>query len=557
MPTGIQSIRLYMIFKAFTDTRTFQLPRSATLILTLLPVLHLAGCGLQNLKLGADNPPEPAVISQGEFEIFDENCSVSDEEFEQISDIAALDLWDRIRAGYQLPQTDHARILQEISWYSRHPNYMSRVTERGQRYLYYVVEELEKRNMPMELALLPIVESAFDPFAYSHGRASGMWQIIPGTGKMLGLKQNWWYDGRRDIVASTGAALDYLEQLHKRFDGDWLQAIAAYNSGGGNVSRAIKKNKRKGKPTDFFSLDLPRETKAYVPRLIALAILVQYPEDYGLSLFSIPNDPYFETVEINSQIDLAQAADMAEIDMDELYHLNPGFNRWATDPKGPHRLLVPLGQGPLMSEKLAAIAPEDRVTWDRYTIKNGDTLSSIAAKYNVSVASLKSINDLRGSNIRAGKKLMVPIATKDDSHYSFSSSQRLAKKQAAYDKKENGQAIDYVVQSGDSFWSISRKYDVSVRKLAKWNNLAPRDPIKPGQTLKIWTDLPTIKNFSAGSVVRKVSYRVRSGDSLSRIASKFSLNVNDIVKWNQLQNSKYLQPGQSLTLFVDVTKTGS
>lgn len=534
-----------------------QATRTTSRIIIFLGLFQLTGCGLQNLKIGGEDTKEPPVVSQSPFTFHDENCSVSDEEFEQIPDVVELDLWDRIRAGYQLPQTDHPRVLQEISWYSRHPNYMTRVTERGQRYLHHVVEELDRRNMPMELALLPIVESAFDPFAYSHGRASGMWQIIPGTGKMLGLKQNWWYDGRRDIVASTNAALNYLEQLHRRFDGDWLQAIAAYNSGGGNVSRAITKNKRKGKPTDFFNLDLPRETKAYVPRLIALSILVQYPEDYGLSLFSVPNEPYFENVEISSQIDLAQAADMAEIDMDELYHLNPGFNRWATDPSGPHQLLVPYGQGSLLTGKLADIPPEDRVTWDRYTIKSGDTLSTIASKYNVSVASLKSINNIKGSNIRAGKKLMVPIATKKDSHYSFSSSQRLAKKHAAYEKKETGQSINYVVQPGDTFWTISRKYDVSVRKLTKWNNLAPKDPIKPGQTLKVWTDIPTIKNFNAGSVVRKVSYRVRSGDSLSRIASKFSLNVNDIVKWNQLKKNNYLQPGQSLTLFVDVTKTGT
>lgn len=526
--------------------------------LIALTTLSLGACSLSQLKPQNDTPDTAATSKERtETLIGLETCSISEEDFAALPPIKPYTIWDRIRAGYQLETSDHVSVLQELAWYSRHPAYMTRVTERGGRYLHHIVEELEKREMPMELAMLPIVESAFDPFAYSHGRASGMWQIIPGTGKMLGLKQNWWYDGRRDVVASTTAALTYLQRLHDRFDGDWFLAIAAYNSGGGNVSRAIKKNKRKGLPTDFFSLDLPKETKAYVPRLMALSIMVARPDDYKLTLFPVPNEPYFEIVDVETQIDLAQAATLAEVDMDVLYHLNPGFNRWATDPQGPHQLLVPYGKGAQMRDQLARIPPESRVTWDRYTIKAGDSLSTIARKYKVSVESLKSINSLSNNNIRAGKTLMVPIASQNAKHYSFSSGQRLAKKQAAYSKKESGSAIDYVVQDGDSFWSISRQYGVTVRKLAKWNNLAPNDPIKPGQSLKIWTDVPTLNTFKSGSVVRKVHYRVRSGDSLARIANKFSININDIVKWNQLKKSKYLQPGQKLTLFVDVTKTGS
>ncbi len=535
--------------------------RSSLLLDSLLLVsfLFLNACSLQNLKLSTDEtapdskPSEPIVTYNYLFS--DSNCLFSEEDYESHAGVKTLDIWDRIREGYQLPESNHTRVLQELAWYSKHPEYMQRVTERSERYLFYIVEELENRGMPMEIALLPIVESAFDPFAYSHGRASGMWQIIPGTGKMLGLKQNWWYDGRRDVTASTHAALDYLQQLHKRFDGDWLLAIATYNSGGGNVSKAIRKNKSKGKPIDFFVLDLPRETKAYVPRLLALATLIEYPEDYNITLHAVPNEPHFEVVDVGSQIDLSQAAALAEIDMDRLYHLNPGFNRWATDPKEPHSLLVPCGKAQIMKEKLGQIPAEERITWDRYTIKDGDSLSTIATKYNVSVSTLQSINKLRGTRMHAGKTLMVPLASKSDSHYSYSASQRLAKKHAAVEKKEGVTAVDYVVQDGDSFWSISRKYGVTVRKLAKWNNLAPGDPIKPGQSLKIWTDIPVVQQFEAGSVVRKVSYRVRNGDSLSRIASKFSLNVNDILKWNQLKKSKYLQPGQFLTLFVDVTNS--
>lgn len=483
----------------------------------------------------------------------DPNCMVSEEELAALPPMKELDLWDRIRIGYQLPEIEHNRITIERNWYAKHPAYMTRVSERASRYMFHIVEKLEERNMPLEIALLPIVESAFDPFAYSHGRASGMWQIIPGTGKMLGLKQNWWYDGRRDVVASTDAALTYLESLNKRFDGDWLLALAAYNSGAGNVSKAIRKNKKRNKPLDFFSLDLPKETKAYVPRLLALSQLVKSPEEHAIELPSISNESYFAVVDVGSQIDLAQAAELAGIEMSVLYHLNPGFNRWATDPKGPHQLLVPKEIAADFQEKLASIPVEDRVTWERYTIRDGDTLSTIAQKFKVSVSSLQSINHIRGSSIRAGKTLMVPVASKGNTHYSHSIDSRIQQRYASVSKNQSGTSIDYTVQPGDSLWTISREYKVSVKKLARWNSMAPRDTIRPGQKLKIWTKIP--KTADASGVIRKVNYKVRNGDSLARIAQKFQVQINDIVRWNGINKNKYLQPGQKLTLYVDVTKT--
>ncbi len=518
-------------------------------IATLFIVSQLSACGtLLNTK---DNTEEPTDLYSPLSH--DPNCVLTEEELAALAPIQELDLWDRIRHGYALPELDHKRITVERNWYAKHPSYMSRVSNRASRYMFHIVEELEKRNMPLEIALLPIVESAFDPFAYSHGRASGMWQIIPGTGKMLGLKQNWWYDGRRDVIASTDAALTYLERLHKRFDGDWLLALAAYNSGAGNVSKAIRKNKKRNKPLDFFHLDLPRETKAYVPRLLALAQLVKTPEKYAIELPSIVNDSYFEVVDVGSQIDLAQAAELAGIEMATLYHLNPAFNRWATDPKGPHQLLVPKEFANNFKEQLATIPPVSRVTWERYTIKNGDTLSTIAQKFKVSVSSLQTINQIRGTRIRAGKTLMVPVASKSNTHYSHSLDSRIQQRYASVDKKQSGEQIDYTVQPGDSLWTISREYKVSVKKLARWNSMAPRDTIRPGQKLKIWTKIP--KNANASGVIRKVNYKVRNGDSLARIAQKFQVGVNDIVRWNALNKNKYLQPGQSLTLYVDVTKT--
>lgn len=529
----------------------------SSLTLTLLFFVTACGSLSQQQSLAPDLAVAPVDIQ--EFLLAEPDDDLTEEQLAALPEPQYRDIWDRIRAGYQLEHERNKRVEQQLQWYARHPEYMNRVAQRSERYLFHIVEQVEARGLPMELALLPIVESAFDPFAYSHGRASGIWQFIPGTGKMMGLKQNWWYDGRRDIVASTDAALRYLENLNQRFDGDWMHALASYNSGSGNVSKAIKRNRHKGKPTDFWNLDLPRETEAYVPKLIALAILIQEPEKYDLALYSVPDEPYFAEVDTEAQIDLAQAADLAGIDMDALYHLNPAFNRWATDPQGPHHLLVPVANASRFASELSAIPRNERVTWERYTIRNGDTLSTIAARYKISVRSLKAINNISGTGIRAGHTLMVPVAAADVRHYSYSLEQRLHNRRSQSAQSESGTRVDHKVQKGDSLWTISRKYNVSTGKIARWNNMAPGDPIYPGQSLAIWTDTQTLAmNTNASTrtngVIRKVSYKVRKGDSLSRIASKFSLEVNDILRWNQLNASRYLQPGQSLTLFVDVTR---
>lgn len=501
------------------------------------------------------NPPKDAKQLAEAMKQADLLCVTSAEELAEFTLAERVDLWDRIRTGFALPEHDNKRIQQELSWYAKHPHYMARVAERGLPYLYHIVEELDARGMPTEFALLPIVESAFDPFAYSHGRASGMWQFVPSTGEWLGLKQNWWYDGRRDVTASTDAALRYLERLANAYDGDWLLALAAYNGGRGNVSRAIRRNQARGKPVDYWSLDLPRETEAYVPRLLALKELVLRPEQFELSLMPIPNKPFFTAVDVGSQIDLAQAAELAEMSMEDFYRLNPAFNRWATDPEGPHHLLVPLDKAEVFRTKLASLPEDQRITWDRYRIKAGDSLSTIAANYKTSVSALKSVNGLRGNTIRRGDTLLVPVATEDTAHYAFSADQRLKRTRQHSGKSAEGNKVNYEVQAGDSFWTISRRYKVTVREVAKWNGMAPGDPLKIGQKLVIWTEEPTASTVALSQgVVRKVAYRVRQGDSLWHIASRFRVSVQDIQRWNKLKPSSYLQPGQALTLFVDVTE---
>ncbi len=465
------------------------------------------------------------------------------------------DLWQRLRAGFALDHDiDNERVREQLKWYASHPSYIQRVAERGSRYLYHILSETEKRGLPTEFALLPVVESAFDPFAYSHGRAAGLWQFVPATGKHFGLTQSWWHDDRRDVIAATDAALTYLERLTQRFDGDYVLALAAYNSGGGTVSKAMRKNRKKNRATDFWALDLPRETRHYVPKLIALAKIFDNPSAYGVQLPPLDNKPYFEVVDTSSQLDLAQAADLAGVDVNEIYLLNPTYNRWATNPDGPHRLLVPQENADTFRQALATLPASQRVSWRNYKVKSGDTLITIARKYATTPAVIRQVNKLDGNLIRIGQSLMIPAATKGSDAYVLSASRRLEKKQG---QKRSGTKLQYTVQSGDTFWDIAREHRVSVREVAAWNGMAPGDPLIPGKELVIWSksDTAAIQASSSArnkAMVRKVGYRVRKGDSLSTIASRFSVNVRDIANWNSLNTSRYLQPGQSLVLYVDI-----
>jgi membrane-bound lytic murein transglycosylase D len=470
----------------------------------------------------------------------------------EIENLPPANLWVALRADFSLPrQPENQRIQVQRNWYIKHPNYIDRVAERAERYAWHIHQTLVERNMPAEIALLPIVESAYDPFAYSHGRAAGLWQFIPGTGKRFKLKQDWWYDGRRDVVDSTRAALDYLQYLHKHFNNDWLLALAAYNSGEGTVGKAVRKNRKAGKPTDFWSLKLPRETRDYVPKLIALAQLVKHPENYGVELPVLPNQAHFKIVDIGGQIDLAVAADLAGIKLDTLYRLNPGFNQWATSPDGPHRILVPAKSAATFRQAIAQLPPKQRVQWNRHKIKNGETLSHIAKRYHTSTEVLQAANQLNSSTIRVGKHLMVPVSSQSQEVYKLSAAQRLNRKQNASRK---GVKTRHVVSNGDTLWDLSREYKVGVRSLASWNGMAPGDTLRVGQKLVIWTKQSGNKNLHPGAKARAVYYTVRKGDSLARISSRFKVSVRDVQRWNGLSANKYLQPGQRLKLYVDVTR---
>ncbi|MBA6415241.1 LysM peptidoglycan-binding domain-containing protein [Colwellia sp. 6M3] len=466
------------------------------------------------------------------------------------------DVWQRIRSNLKLPIPENQRVASQRDWFVKHPTYLTRVAKRAEPFLFYIVEALEENDIPIEIALLPIVESAFDPFAYSHGRASGMWQFVPGTGKRFGMKQNWWYDGRRDVVASTQGAIAYLKYLNKFFDGDWMLALAAYNSGEGRVRRAVRKNQKKNLPTDFWSLDLPKETRAYVPKLLALADIVKRSDELKIKLHEIDNSSVITKVDIGSQLDLAKAAQLAELSLTELQRLNPGFNRWATDPDGPHYLLLPNHKIEKFEQGLAKLGKKERLAWQRYKIKNGDSLGKIAQKFNTEIDLIRQVNNVKGNQIRAGKYLLIPVATASLDSYLLSQNQRLAKTQ---NKVLAGEKRIHIVKSGDTLWDLSRTYNVSTRSIAKWNAMAPRDTIKPGQKLVIWQKT-AVKEVSTTNltpsekaIIRNIHYRVRKGDSFARIADKFNVKIKDIERWNSLNRNKYLQPGQMLKLSVDVT----
>ncbi|MDZ7811532.1 MAG: LysM peptidoglycan-binding domain-containing protein [Arhodomonas sp.] len=332
----------------------------------------------------------------------------------------------------------------------------------------------------------------------------------------------------RDLVASTEAALDYFAYLNDYFDGDWLLTIAAYNAGEGTVKRAIERNASRGQPTDFWHLDLPAQTEAYVPRLLAVRDLIAEPEAHGITLPEIPNERAIRTVELEGQIDLSLAAELAGISTDALYRLNPGYNRWATPPEGPDRLVVPAQRAERFRQGLAARAPSERMRWQRHEVARGDTLGEIADRYHTSVAMLRDLNDLNGNLIRVGDELVVPASGRPVQ------GQRLAGRGGGGER-----ALQHEVQPGDSLWAVARRYDVTVDQLVAWNQLSPDTVLQPGDTLRIR------QGGEAGGAGQSV-YTVRKGDSLYRIAREFDVRVADLRRWNGIDRGDYLRPGQQL-----------
>jgi membrane-bound lytic murein transglycosylase D len=418
---------------------------------------------------------------------------------------------------------------------------MGRIFNRAQPWIYYIAEELERREMPGELALLPIVESAFDPFAYSRGRAMGTWQFISATGKRYGLDQNWWYDGRRDVWASTNAALDYLSYMHKMFDDDWLLALAGYNSGEGRVGREIRKNRAKGKETDYWNLSLPRETRGYVPKLLGLACLFQDPERYDFTIPKTPDHQVIAAVDIGQQADLVLVSQMSGVPIDQVFTLNPGHNRWATAPQGPHRVVLPLEGANHLEARLQQVNPDTLMKWDQVIVEPGDSLSRIASRHGVPIEVIRTSNSLRGDMIRAGQKLRLPRDDQlmVDPLYAEAANelQRLQSGLIAADR------LTHRVLRGESLSVIARRYRVSVGDLKRWNNIDDPRSLQMGSTIVVFHS-PAPQSTTSGTV----KYTVQSGDSLWSIARKYKVRVNDLKTWNELGDTTMIQPGQSIKI---------
>ncbi len=420
------------------------------------------------------------------------------------------DLWVRIKDGYAMPDTQSQYTTKQENWYASNPDYVKRMVDRSQRYLFHIVEEVQNRGMPTEIALLPMIESAFNPQAYSRSHASGIWQFIPSTGKNYGLKQNWWVDNRRDVTAATNAALDYLEKLHGMF-GAWDLALAAYNAGEGTVQRAINRNRKQGLPTDYKSLDLPLETRNYVPKLQAIKNVVTDPERYGLNIAAIPNRPYFTHVSTPKQIDAKLAAQLAEISYEEFTSLNPSFNRPVITATGEkHQLLLPVWAAERFTENLRNY-DKPLTNWQTYQAKRGERMDHIANKFGINEGQLRYVNGLnpRSKKLRNAQAMLVPATysgkpISDVSEIESDSINVTALEnnntfdQADEAEPKSRQAVIHKVKSGDTLQALALKYDTSTKTIIKMNRLKS-SKLKLGQKLKVKeTGFKTAKYKSNG-----------------------------------------------------------
>lgn len=388
------------------------------------------------------------------------------------------DLWDRIRAGYAMPDLEDELVGKWEKFYADRPEYMARIVDRSGKYMFYIVTELERRGMPLEIALLPMIESAFNPIAHSSAKASGIWQFIPSTGTAFGMKQDWWADSRRDIVAATNGALDYLTKLHGMF-GDWQLALASYNWGEGAVGRASARAKAAGRDGSYLTLNMPAETRNYLPKLQAVKNIIRNPAAYGLTIASIPNEPYFKTITLSHAIDLKKAAQLAGMTEADFIALNPAHNRPVIAGRGDFQILLPADKADVFLSRLEA-DERPRVSWMAYKTRSGDRIEALAARFGTTVDALKSVNGIRsaGALLPAGYHLLVP--SDGPSADALGSLQN-----AVFTKFPEAVAPRaHRVRKGETFTSIAKRYGVAPATLAKWNRLG-KQSARAGQLLYV------------------------------------------------------------------------
>jgi len=539
--------------------------------------LIVTGCSETPTEPLAINDQTPVKSTQNDGYVYHPYRTLRKHKFKTASTHKDT-VWERLLSLYSLPDIKNPRIDRELYWYLEHPASLAILQQRAEPYLHHILDEIEAKNIPGELALLPVVESAFVPDAYSKADASGLWQFVPATGKEYGLQQNAWYDGRRDVYASTKAATTYLKELSENFDGDWLLALASYNCGKGRVRKSIEKNEYLNLPTDYWSLDLPEETKNYIPRLLAIAKLFANADEYNIHLQHIPNKPYFEVIDIKSPLDLQKAANLANTPLYAFLKLNPGFNRASTAPEGPHRLLVPIAQAQTFKRNLAMLPYSERVTINQYAekrttepsyqekyeaqatqlrgdrirtnlvqykVKSGDNLASIANRNNTTIQSLQQVNHLTRNSVNSGMRLQIPSEAKSNNIPLL----------ASVSKPKSTNAQVYAIKKGDTFFNISQRFSVTPKDIANWNSITLKTALIPGRKLTIKSINPQLA--SASSSIRLISYKVGQGDSLTQISRKFNVSVADLRKSNAATLVRGLRPGQTLKVIIDNNQSSS
>jgi len=559
-----------------------RITHAVSLVLSmLLPLTSVAAEQLENQTLPlAKQVYAEAAVDQSIVPLLQFSPKITEPLNSNVADVAdpadipsvqaTGDLWERIRIGFALAEMNTPLVQEHQNWYANRPDYMRRMVERSQRYLFHIVEEVEKRGMPTEVALLPMIESAFNPKAYSSAHASGIWQFIPSTGRNFGLQQNWWFDGRRDIMAATNAALDYLEKLHGMF-GSWELALAAYNWGEGNVMRAISRNEAKGLPTDFLSLRMPPETRNYLPKLLAVKNIIANPNAFGLELASVPNQPYFTKVATRKHIDLALAARLAEIPTDEFVSLNPGHNRPVINGRDSSYLLLPVDKADTFASNLESY-DKPLVSWGSYTLGRGEKLDNVARKFSLSVAHLKEVNGISGRRKLASGTLLVPLGQGAASNGNVTLSSNFAVRDEPEAPPASAKRLVHAVKKGDTLFSIARRYAVSPEQIKGLNHLKSNQ-LTLGQKLVLGKEPPARKLAAASkptklsksaaktvgkpsqaaakqSAARSTQYTVRRGDTLSSIAKRHNVAANDIQRWNNISVKRPLNPGLKVTLLI-------
>ena len=493
-----------------------------SMIIILLCVFFITGCNQ------AISYKRPQLLTQyGSFDCL--TSRLANKNYSQV--------WDKMVSGFCLDTIYSQRVNKEIEWFVNNKAFLYRSITRAKPFLYHILKELERNNLPFELALLPIVESGYQPYAYSPSKAAGIWQFIPPTAKEYGLSRNWWYDGRRDIMQSTKAAAHFLKDMHRHFDKDWLLAIASYNTGAGKVGRSIKKSKvLNGKPS-FWDLNLPRETEVYVPKLLALRDIISNPSSYGIKLPNIKNKPYVNLVNIEYPIDFYTFSILSNVSEKELYALNPGFSTWYFLPSFQDRIFLPSSKIKEFKKRYKEVT-KFIFSKKAHLIVKGDSLSRISRKYNVSIKAIKKVNNLKSDVIILGKKLKLPKNT------ALSDVDSIKIDGKKYIISQKSFKYNHIVKRYDNWYKIARMYNVSLSKLLKWNKATKKTSLKVSNKVIIMMQTPIL---SLTNEV-KLRYVVNNGDTTAIVSTGFGISKKKLMETNQIKNSKYLTAGKSLKI---------